>query len=146
MVDMTEYIAFRQTACLIVAGFFLSTLFGQGTHFHSIFDHLFDHGDIHVYVHAHSHSSDHEHEHGSSYDLEDSHNHPISSLTLKSIRVQTSKPDGIQQSQSYLSVVPAGTKSAKNNLIPAYLDLPPPDLIPDLYLFYSFSLRAPPVG
>lgn len=142
---MTDHIAFRQTASLIVAGFFLSIFFGQGTHFHSILSHLFDHGDVHVYVHAHSHSANHEHGHTSGYD-EDSHNHPMSTQSLKSIRTQTSKQDGVQQTQSYFGVIPVGVKSINNDLIPTYLDLPPPDHISDLYHSYSFSLRAPPVG
>jgi hypothetical protein len=133
------------TAALICAGLAFSVLFGQGTHLHSIFDHLFDHGDIHVYVHSHSHSADHEHE-GSRFDLEDSHNHPISELNLKSVRTSTPQQNGFQLSQTFVGVVSFDAGSITDELNPTYLDLPPPDHISDLDYSYSFSLRAPPVG
>lgn len=135
------------TAAFICAGLAFSVLFGQGAHLHSIFDHLFDHGDIHVYVHSHSHSqsADHEHE-GSGYDFEDSHNHPITKLNLKSVRTTTHQQNGFQLSQYFAGVISGDTEPTADELNPTYLDLPPPDLISDLYHSYSFSLRAPPVG
>jgi hypothetical protein len=133
------------TAVLICAGLAFSILFGQGTHLHSIFDHLFDHGDVHVYVHSHSHSSDQKHE-GSGYDLEDSHNHPISTLNLKSVRTMTPQQNGFQLSQSFVSVISVDSGSITDELNPIFLDLPPPDQISSLYQRYSFSLRAPPLG
>lgn len=136
----------KTTAVLICAGLVFSVLFGQGTHFHSIFDHLFDHGDIHVYVHSHSHSSDHEHDENSGYDLEDSHNHPISTLNLKSVRTSSPQQNVTQLSQLFVTVVSVGSESISDDLHPIYLDLPPPDRILTLYHRYSFSLRAPPVG
>lgn len=133
------------TASVICAGFVFSVLFGQGTHLHSIFDHLFDHGDIHVYVHSHSHSADHEHE-GSGYDFEDSHNHPISKLNLKSVRTSTPQQNGFQLSESFVGVASGGSEFTTDELNPTYLDLPPPDRTSSLNQCYSFSLRAPPVG
>lgn len=133
-------------ANLILIGFSLSILFGQGIHFHTIFDHLFDHGDIHVYVHSHSHSADNGRDHGSGYDFEDSHNHPISTLNLKSVRTTTPQHYSIQLTQSFVAVISGDIESNADDLQPTYLDLPPPDLISDLYHHYSISLRAPPVG
>lgn len=131
---------------LIVIGFLLSIMFGQGIHLHTIFDNLFDHGAFHVYVHSHSHSPDYEHEDGFGYDLEDSHNHPISTLNLKSVRTNTPQQNIIQLSQSFASVILGNSESTADELNPTYLDLPPPDRISNLYHRYSFSLRAPPVG
>lgn len=133
-------------ANLILIGFSLSILFGQGIHFHTIFDHLFDHGDIHVYVHSHSHSSDHEHDEGTGFDLKDSHNHPIAKLNLKSVRTTTPHQNGFQVSQSFAGVISGDSESIADHLHATYLDLPPPYRISDIYHLYSFSLRAPPVG
>ncbi|MDX1640481.1 MAG: hypothetical protein R3220_02200 [Balneolaceae bacterium] len=147
MMKMTDHITFRLTAYLIVAGFLLSTLFGQGTHLHSTFDHFFDHGDIHIYVHSHGYSFDHEHEDGSSYDLKDSHNHPISTLSLKSTRASVPQQNVIQVSQLlFVSVLSVDSESISDDLLLSYLDLPPPDRPLELYHRYSFSLRAPPLG
>ncbi|MDR9407657.1 MAG: hypothetical protein RI573_02335 [Balneolaceae bacterium] len=132
---------------LICAGFTLSILFGQGTHLHSFFDHLFDHGDIHIYVHSHSHSHTPDHEHdGSIFDLKDSHNHPTSTLNLKSVRTTTLQQNVFQLSQSFVGLISVDSGSVMDILNPTYLDLPPPDHISNLFHRYSFSLRAPPVG
>lgn len=142
-----DHITKKITSALICAGLVFSVLFGQGTHLHSIFDHLFDHGDIHLYVHSHSHSqsADHEHE-GSGYDLEDSHNHPISKLNLKSVRTATHQQNGFQLSPSFAGVISSDSEFTVDDLHETYLNLPPPDHISSLYQKYSFSLRAPPVG
>lgn len=141
-----DHIIKKITAVLICAGLAFSVLFGQGTHLHSIFDHLFDHGDIHIYVHSHSNSSDHEHDEGTGFDLKDSHNHPISKLNLKSVRTTTSHQNLILLSNSFAGVISGDSESTADNLLATYLDLPPPDRISNLYQRYSFSLRAPPVG
>lgn len=144
--NFTQHILFKYLANLAIIGTVSVVLFGKGVHIHSIVDHLFDHGDTHVILHAHP--SDHHHTESGSGDLdkEDSHQHPIASVDLSGTLTQSVKKKIVLESNTLALAVPEQVNSVLNNIPPAQLAKPPPDLIQTQYHSYFFSLRAPPMA
>ncbi len=70
---------------LIAAGL-LCAFFGNGVHIHSFFDHIFDHGDVHLVVHAHSHSDKAGDDHTSDSENED---HEVATIDLFGVIAQS---------------------------------------------------------
>lgn len=141
---LKNHIAFKQTATLLITGSLLCVLFGEGTHLHSVLDHLFDHGDIHTVVHAHS--SD-ETTTESAFHGDEKHQHEVSSLDLNGIFTQSSKHK-VSVSQILVASVPMPDLVSLwvNRQQPTLFNLPPPERISSQYHSYSFSLRGPPVA
>lgn len=141
---LKNHIAFKQTATLLIAGSLLCVLFGEGTHLHSVLDHLFDHGDIHTVVHAHS--SD-ETTTESAFHGDEKHQHEVSSLDLNGIFIQSGKYKITFKQVSVASIPTLDIISLwANQQPPTLFDLPPPERISSQYHSYSFSLRGPPVA
>jgi hypothetical protein len=128
----------------LVGAIFLCVLFGNGVHFHSVLDHIFDHGDIHVLVHAHSHSDQEtEGDHNSNLDNED---HEVATVDLNGI-ISPSKTKWAQ-GDSNSNYVALGQETEFSPILGylVLLNLPPPDITHHRYSSPPFSLRAPPIA
>jgi hypothetical protein len=131
------------TAKLILTAIFICILFGNGLHLHSVFNHLFDHGDIHAYVHIHS--SDSSDEHNPEFDDKDAHQHPTATVQLTGTLTQ--KTTSKASTNTDIFSVSGALSSRKTSQFPRlhYLDLPPLDLFYQSNHFSSLSLRGPPL-
>lgn len=146
MKKLTQHTLFKQIANLIITGTVFIILFGHGVHIHSVFDHLLDHGDIHVTLHAHS-SDDHQSDSGlANLDTEDHHQHPIASIDLSATLKQSTIKKVIPESNIFVLSIHEHVNSALNNRPPTLLAQPPPDLKLTQYHSFFFSLRAPPAA
>jgi len=135
---------FKVSAQTLIGATFLCVLFGNGVHFHSVLDHIFDHGDIHVLVHAHSHfDKDTEGDHPSKIDNEE---HEVATVNLNGVLSPSkTKVAQLELNSNYIAVI----QKAEFSFILDYLvllDLPPPDITHHKYSSLSFSLRAPPIA
>lgn len=122
----------------------MCVLFGNGTHVHTVSDHLSDHGDKHVYMH--SHHADTNHEHKSEFDGKDDHQHRIATVDLDGTLSHETVNKVFTDKNILTEAGGIPSIYSMKELNPLYLDLPPPDLIilPDH--LNSLSLRGPPIG
>ncbi|CAN5399176.1 hypothetical protein BH23BAC3_BH23BAC3_18480 [soil metagenome] len=146
MKTITQNTLFKQVARLIIAGTVFIIFFGNGVHIHSIFDHLFDHGHIHVILHTHPSDDNHSETGLANLDAEDHHQHPIASIDLSATLNQSANKKEIPESNIFALAIPEQINSILNDSPPAQLAQPPPDLKLTQYHFFFFSLRAPPVA
>ncbi|MBD3617697.1 MAG: hypothetical protein HUJ22_14155 [Gracilimonas sp.] len=132
------------TINLVLIALFLCTLFGNGLHLHSIFNHLFDHGDIHTYVHVHPVDTDHSH--NLEFDDKDAHQHPTATVDLTGTLTQKTTTKAFSERNILFEFVesPRVPKIIDQN--PELLDLPPPDFINSPEDFPPLFLRGPPLG
>ena len=128
---------------LIVASL-LCVLFGNGVHIHSLLDHIFDHGDIHVFVHAHDHQHNSDHEDHDKSDPE-TEQHDVAKVDLNGVlsqsRIQLTADDFVSQ---FVAVIPEMEQLDNSETIEE-LNLPPPDVSYSDFLPLSNSLRGPPL-
>jgi hypothetical protein len=144
VINLKKHKLFRLSALTLTSAIFLCVLFGNGVHFHSVLDHIFDHGDVHVLIHAHSHTDEsQEKNHASSLGDED---HEVATVNLNGVlSTSTTKVLQLEPSLNYVAV----THKVQFSFILDYLvllDLPPPDITHYRYSSLSFSLRAPPIA
>lgn len=132
------------TVKLILTAIFICILFGNGLHLHSVFNHLFDHGDIHAYVHIHS--SDSSDEHNPEFDDKDAHQHPTATVDLTGTLTQKTSNKAFSERNILFEFVesPRVPKIIDQN--PELLDLPPPDFINSPENSPPLFLRGPPLG
>lgn len=133
----------KTSARLLIVASLACVFFGNGVHVHSLIDHIFDHGDVHIVIHAHDHStnSDKEDHHTSNPEKD---NHQVAKVDLNGIllqsRVLVDHPKIITNVVANVSDWDFEATTDHN----FELDLPPPEIS---YLGFSpssFSLRAPP--
>jgi hypothetical protein len=129
---------FTAGAQLIVLGCALGILFGKGAHLHSVFDHLFDHGDVHVVVHGHSSDE--------TSKSDDTPSHKVASLDINGVLSFSGKSKIELETVSVLLSLPGDRDTFLNHQPPTLLNLPPPQKALPQYHSFSFSLRGPPLG
>lgn len=146
MEKKVQKIAFEQIAKLLIVASVLCVFFGNGVHVHAMFDHIFEHGNVHIFVHSHSGEQTQHHGHFKEFDDRDVHQHPTATvdltatLTHKTVSKVSTNTD-IFSSSGILSV-----RDISKTLIPLYLDLPPPELIYYVDYLSSYTTRGPPLG
>ena len=141
---MKRHSIFKLSSQTLIGATFLCILFGNGVHFHSVLDHIFDHGDVHVLVHAHSHSDqDNDGDHTSNLENED---HEVATVDLNGVFSSSKTKRAQVELNSNYAVLGEGTefRFILDNL--ALLNLPPPDITHYRYSSLFFSLRAPPLA
>lgn len=146
MIKLSQKIVFKQTAKLLIVASVLCVFFGNGVHFHAIFNHIFDHGDIHAFVHSHSDDHDQNHNHAEEVDDKDAHQHPTATVDLTGTLTQKTTSKTSVNTELFSA---PGVLSSQRTLQPPillYLDLPPPDYLHQSNHFPSYSLRGPPLG
>jgi len=146
VIYLTRKIAFKTTARLLVVASVLCVFFGNGVHVHAIFDHMFEHGDVHAFVHSHSEDQTQNHNHAEEFDNKDAHQHPTATVDLKG--TITNKTTSKASTNTELYSTPGALSSQKivRSPIPLYLDLPPPNHLFQQNHFSSYSRRGPPLG
>lgn len=133
------------SAKLLIIASLVCVLFGNGVHVHSLMDHIFDHGDVHVVVHAHDHpnNTSKEERHTSDREKDD---HQVAKVDLTGIlsqsRLSVSHPDLITPIVAV--VLEWDFPASSDNVFE--LDLPPPEIDYPVFSPSSFSLRAPPLA
>ncbi|WP_340106195.1 hypothetical protein [Rhodohalobacter sp. 8-1] len=146
MIIKLKNILFKLTAKLLILASMLCVLFGNGTHIHTVFDHISDHSDVHVFVHSHSGDHSQGHNHTSNFDDIGTHHHPTASVDLVGTMSQKTTITSFDYSDVISAAGGLSSLSISETPIPLFLDLPPPD---DLYKSWhvsSNSLRGPPLG
>lgn len=135
---------FKVSAQTLIGATFLCVLFGNGVHFHSVLDHVFDHGDIHVLVHAHPHTDQvQEGNHTSNFASKD---HYVATVDLTGILSPSrTKTLQLEPNSNSIAVIQETEFSFMLDYL-VLLDLPPPDITHYKYSSLSFSLRAPPIA
>lgn len=146
MIELTRKIAFKQTARLLIVASMLCVFFGNGVHVHAIFDHIFDHGDVHAFVHSHSEDQNQNHSHAKEFDDKDTHQHPTATVDLTGTLSQKTTNKSSTTTDSFSSPGILSSHSVSQTPILLYLDLPPPDLLYKSSHFSFYSLRGPPLG
>ena len=135
---------FKLSAEALILASTLCVLFGNGVHFHSMFNHIFDHGDIHVLVHAHSHSDQKADNSHASNDADKEHE--VSTIDLSGILSHSKKITAQIESTSNLFATITNTEFGLSVDNLTLLDLPPPDIFYSQDVHLSLSLRAPPLA
>ena len=135
---------FKLSAQALILASTLCVLFGNGVHLHSMLDHIFDHGDVHVVLHAHSHSDQKADNSHASNDADKEHE--VSTIDLSGILSHSKKITIQVESISDLFATITNTEFgfSLDNL--TLLDLPPPDITYSQNVYLFFSLRAPPIA
>jgi hypothetical protein len=146
VVNLLENIAFKQTAKLLIAASILCVFFGNGVHVHAIFDHMFDHGDVHAFVHSHSDDHDQNHNHVEEVDDKDAHQHPTATVDLTGTLTQKTTSKTSADTELFSAPGVLSSQRTLQSPILLYLDLPPPDHLYHFNHFSSYSLRGPPLG
>ena len=146
MINLTQKIAFKQTARLLIVASVLCVFFGNGVHAHAIFDHVFDHGDVHAFVHSHSKDQSQNYSHEEEVDDKDAHQHPTATVDLTGTLSQKTTSKASTSTELYSASGISSSQKIVRSTIPLYLDLPPPDHLFQQNHFSSYSLRGPPVG
>ena len=146
MINLTQKIAFKQTARLLLVASVLCVFFGNGVHVHAIFDHVFDHGDVHAFVHSHSKDQSQNHSHEEEVDDKDAHQHPTATVDLTGTLSQKTTSKASTSTELYSASGISSSQKIVRSTIPLYLDLPPPDHLFQQNHFSSYSLRGPPLG
>jgi len=146
VISLTQKIAFKQTARLLLVASVLCVFFGNGVHVHAIFDHVFDHGDVHAFVHSHSKDQSQNHSHEEEVDDKDAHQHPTATVDLTGTLSQKTTSKASTSTELYSASGISSSQKIVRSTIPLYLDLPPPDHLFQQNHFSSYSLRGPPVG
>jgi hypothetical protein len=144
VIKLNQKIAFKQTAWLLILASMLCVFFGNGVHVHAIFDHLFEHGDVHAFVHAHS--GDQNHSHAKEFDNKEDHQHPIATVDLTGTHTQKTTSKASTNSDQFSSQGVLNSISISETPLPLFLDLPPPDNLFQFRYFSSYTLRGPPLG
>lgn len=135
-----------QTARLLIVATVLCVFFGSGVHVHALFDHLFDHGDVHTFVHSHSSDQTQNHSHAEEFDGKDEHQHPTATVNLTGTITQKTTGKVLTNIEIFsASGVLSSRKNAQSSVL-LYLDLPPPDHLFQSNHLSSHSLRGPPLG
>jgi hypothetical protein len=146
VIKVNENIAFKQTARLLIVASILCVFFGNGVHVHTMFDHLFDHGNVLAFVHSHSDDQDQNHSHAEEFDEKDAHQHPTATVDLTGILTQKTTNKASTSTDSFSFQGFLSSYSISQSPILLYLDLPPPDHLYQFNHFSSTSLRGPPLG
>ncbi|MBO6792792.1 MAG: hypothetical protein JJ895_02685 [Balneolaceae bacterium] len=133
------------SAKLLIVASLACVLFGNGVHIHSMVDHIFDHGDLHVLIHAHDHSSDTSEEGQHTSDQEND-NHQIAKVDLFGVLSQTNLLATYSNLKISFVMVIQDWDIHTGSVIVYELDLPPPDKSSSEFLSSSHSLRAPPLA
>lgn len=143
-VKKINHILFKLSAKLLITAVVLCVLFGNGTHLHTVFNHLSDHVDFHAFVHAHH--VDTNHNSAEEFDKKDTHQHPTVSIDLEGTLTQKTVHKAYTE-ENFFTVAGEfpGVHSTKE-VNEIFLDLPPPDLLILSDHYYSLSLRGPPTG
>jgi hypothetical protein len=142
----TQKIAFKQTARLLIVASVLCVLFGNGVHVHALFDHMFEHGDVHAFVHSHSDDQSRNHSHAKEFDDKDAHQHPTATVDLTGTLTQKTTNKAYTNTDFFSAPDISSSKRTLQSPILLYLDLPPPDHLYQSNHFSSYSLRGPPMG
>lgn len=146
MIELTRKIAFKQTARLLIVASVLCVFFGNGVHVHALFDHMFEHGDVHAFVHSHSEDQAQNHSHAEAFDDRNTHQHPTATVDLTGTITHKTTSKASPNTELFSALGVLSSQRTLQSPILLYLDLPPPD---HLYLsnhFSSYSLRGPPLG
>lgn len=141
---LNQKIAFKQAAWLLILASMLCVFFGNGVHVHTIFDQLFEHGEVHAFVH--SHSGDQNHSHAEVFDNIKDHQHPIATVDLIGTYTQKTTSKASTNSDQFSSDGVLSSISTSETPLPLFFDLPPPDDLYQSNTFSSYSLRGPPLG
>lgn len=142
--NLKKHRIFKLSAQALILASTICVLFGNGVHFHSALDHIFDHGDVHVLLHAHSHADQNlDSFHTSSVSDEE---HDVSTIDLNGILSQSKKITLQIELVSNLSALISKEEFGFKLGTLTLLDLPPPDIIYSQYPSLFFSLRAPPIA
>lgn len=133
----------KSTAYFLIVAGLVCAFFGNGVHIHSFFDHIFDHGDVHLVVHAHSHSDKADDNHTSDSENED---HEVATIDLFGVIAQ-SRVISVQNNvlHNSLATLPKSHFIIEGRKL-LYLNLPPPESQHFSLIPVSFSLRAPPLA
>lgn len=137
---------FKLCAKLLIIASMLCVLFGNGTHIHAVFDHIFDHGDVHVFVHSHSDAPSQDHNHTDESDDINTHNHPTATVDLAGTMIQNTTNTFYGTTDIFSASGVSSSHSISETPNPLFLDLPPPDDLYQSWYFSSYSLRGPPLG
>ncbi|MFP8489943.1 hypothetical protein ACKGJO_12715 [Gracilimonas sp. Q87] len=137
---------FKQTARLLIVASVLCVFLGNGVHFHGIFDHIFDHGDIHAFVHSHSEDQAQSHSHAEEFDDRDAHQHPTPTVDLTGTLTQKTTSKASTNTELFSTPAVLSSQRPLESSILLYLDLPPPVHLYQSNHFSSYSLRGPPLG
>jgi hypothetical protein len=142
-VKNNRHIVFRLSARLLITAVVLCVLFGNGTHLHTVFDHLSDHGDIHAILHAHPTEAGHS---NTDEDDNDAHDHPTVTVELEGTLAQKTVHEALTDITiaAGAGIIPGVHGTDHGN--PLFLDLPPPDLLVLYGNSSPLSLRGPPTG
>lgn len=146
MIKLTRKIAFKLTTRLLIVASILCVFFGNGVHVHAIFDHIFEHGDVHAFVHSHSDDQDQKHNHAEEVDDKDAHQHPTATVDLTGTLTQKTTSKASTNTELFSASGVFSSHRTLQSLILLYLDLPPPDHLYPFNHFSSYSLRGPPLG
>jgi len=146
VINLTQKIAFKQTARLLIVASILCVFFGNGVHVHAIFDHMFEHGDVHAFVHSHSEDQTQNHSHAEEVDNKDAHQHPTATVNLTGTLSQKTTSNASTNTELYSASGLLSSQKIVRSAIPLYLDLPPPDHLFQQNHFSSYSRRGPPLG
>jgi hypothetical protein len=132
-------------ARLLIVSSLICVLFGNGVHVHSLIDHIFEHGDIHVYIHAHDNRSSTSDENQHTSD-EENDNHQIAKVDLNGVSTQSRYlASNIDVSEIVVAVLTVRDFQLDKDHI-SELDRPPPEVSYFGFSPSSFSLRAPPLA
>ncbi|WP_428236511.1 hypothetical protein [Gracilimonas sp.] len=146
MEKLNNHILFKSAANLVIVASILCVLFGNGLHVHALFDHIFDHGDVHAFVHIHSNEQDQNHSHAKEFDDKDAHRHPTATVELTGTLNQKTTNKVSTNTELFSSPAVLSSQRTLQSPILLYLDLPPPDHLYQSNHFSSYSLRGPPLG
>ncbi|MDX1591621.1 MAG: hypothetical protein R3283_06650 [Balneolaceae bacterium] len=137
---------FNYVANLVITASVLCVLFGNGVHVHAIFDHIFDHGDLHAFVHSHAEDQSQNHSHAEEFSDENTHQHPTATVNLIGTLTQKTISKVFEDSELFSSSAILTSNIFTKASILLYLDRPPPDPLYQSEHFSSYTLRGPPVG
>lgn len=146
MIELTRKIAFKQTARLLIVASVLCVFFGNGVHVHALFDHMFEHGDVHAFVHSHSEDQAQNHSHTEAFDDRDTHQHPTATVDLTGTLSQKTTSKAFTNTVLFSTAGIVKSQRTLQSPILLYLDLPPPDHLYESNPLSSYSLRGPPLG
>lgn len=124
----------------------LCVFFGNGVHVHALFDHMFEHGDVHAFVHSHSEDQTQNHGHAKEIDDKGAHQHPTATVDLTGTLTQKTTSKASTNTELFSTPAVLSSQRSLQSVILLYLDLPPPNHLYQSNPFSSFSPRGPPLG
>lgn len=136
----------KHTARLLIIAGMLCVLFGNGSHIHTVLDHMSDHGGIHLFVHSHSDVPFQDHHHPGGFDDNTTHHHPTATVDLTGTLTQKTTGTSFDSGIVFYASGASSGHTISETPNPLFLDLPPPDDLYQSRYFSSYSLRGPPLG